>query len=194
MIGISDASPNSQALVESEDESGVRLFLVHQTSTPPVLQTNIQAGVVMGEKARSWDGPDDPRNPYNWKTYRKISIAILVSLAQLVALMTASVTAAALDQIAADVGMSASQAQISFSIYFLGMAFSPFFIAALSEMYGRRLVWLWSNIYFLVWNTVCPVGRIKVIMILGRFMAAAGATAGVIVSSLLTFFPCVAAS
>lgn len=95
--------------------------------------------------------------------------------------MTASVTAAALNQIAGDVGMSVAQAQISFSIYFLGMALSPFFIAALSEMYGRRPVWLGSNVYFIIWNTLCPVGRNKVLMILGRFMAAAGASAGVIV-------------
>lgn len=99
--------------------------------------------------------------------------------------MSASVTAAALDQIAADVGMSVSQAQVSFSIYFLGMALSPVFMAALSEMYGRRPVWLWSNIYFIVWNTLCPVGRNKELMILGRFMAAAGAASGVIVSALL---------
>ena len=92
-------------------------------------------------------------------------------------------TTAALDPIAADVGMSVSQAQISFSIYFLGMAFAPFFVAALSEMYGRRPVWLISQLYFILWNTLCPVGRNKGLMIAGRLMSAAGASAGVVVSA-----------
>lgn len=97
-------------------------------------------------------------------------------------------TTAALGQIATDIGMSASQAQISFSIYFLGLAFAPFFIAAVSEMYGRRPVWLLSNVYFIIWNTLCPVGRSKGLMITGRLMSAAGASAGVVVSALADGF------
>lgn len=93
-------------------------------------------------------------------------------------------TTAALGQIATDVGMSVPQAQISFSIYFLGLAFAPFFIAAVSEMFGRRPVWLLSNVYFILWNTLCPVGRSKGLMIAGRFMSASGASAGVVVSRI----------
>lgn len=96
-------------------------------------------------------------------------------------------TTAALDQIATDVGMSVSQAQISFSIFFLGMAFAPFFIAAVSEMFGRRPVWLLSNVYFILWNTLCPVGRNKGLLITGRFMSAAGASAGVVVSIIALY-------
>lgn len=96
--------------------------------------------------------------------------------------MTASMTVAALDRIAADIGMSVGQAQVSFSVYFLGLGYPPILIAATSEMYGRRPVWLCCNAYFVMWNTLCPVGRNKVLMILGRFMAACGASCGVVVS------------
>ncbi|KAF3764260.1 MFS general substrate transporter [Cryphonectria parasitica EP155] len=149
-LGTADLTPESQRLLELKETYGA-----------------------------TWDGPSDPRDPYNWKPWRKVSITLLISCGQLVTLMTASMIAAALNKIAADLGMSTSQAQIAFSIYFLGMAFAPFFIAAVSEMYGRRPVWLISNMYFVLWNTLCPVGRNKVLMILGRFMAAAGASCGV---------------
>jgi predicted MFS family arabinose efflux permease len=94
---------------------------------------------------------------------------------------------AALEQIAHDLGMSLDQAQLSFSIYFLGLAIGPFFLASLTEMYGRRPIWLAANCYYLLWNTICPVGDNKTLMVVGRFMSAAGASIGPVVS-LLDFY------
>ncbi|PCG91885.1 Major facilitator superfamily domain, general substrate transporter [Penicillium occitanis (nom. inval.)] len=89
-----------------------------------------------------WDGPDDPNDPYNWPTARKVTISIIISLSQLVCLMTTSVVAPALPQIAADLNLSASRAQLAFSIFVLGQAFGPFVIAPMSEVFGRKPVWV----------------------------------------------------
>ncbi|KAI1420375.1 major facilitator superfamily domain-containing protein [Xylaria sp. FL1777] len=126
----------------------------------------------------TWDGPDDPRDPYNWSSVKKISIGIIMGLGSLVTLVTASVTAPALGDIARDVGLDAATAQISFSVYFLGLAFGPFPIAAISEMNGRRNIWIASNLWFILWNSLCPVGYSKGLMIAGRFLAALGASVG----------------
>lgn len=93
-------------------------------------------------------------------------------------------TAAALGDIARDLGISASTAQISFSIYFLGLALGPLVLAAISEMNGRRNVWLFANLWFILWNSLCPVGYNKGLMIAGRFFAATGACVGNTVRAL----------
>ncbi|KAI0416599.1 major facilitator superfamily domain-containing protein [Xylaria grammica] len=130
------------------------------------------------EYGATWDGPDDPQDPYNWPSAKKISIGIVMGLGSLVTLITASVTAAALGDISRDLGLDAATAQISFSVYFLGLAFGPFPIAAISEMNGRRNIWVASNLWFILWNSLCPVGYSKSLMIAGRFLAALGASVG----------------
>ncbi|KAI1333223.1 MFS general substrate transporter [Xylariaceae sp. FL0255] len=126
----------------------------------------------------TWDSPSDPADPYNWSSTKKVTIGIVMSLGALVTLIGASVVAPAIPDITRDLGLSPAAAQIAFSVYFLGLAFSPFPIAAISEMNGRRNIWIVSNLWFILWNTLCPVGYSKGLMITGRFLAATGAAAG----------------
>ncbi|CAO2650237.1 Nn.00g015290.m01.CDS01 [Neocucurbitaria sp. VM-36] len=93
--------------------------------------------------------------------------------------MSASMIAPSLLSIAQDLGVSASTAQMTMSSYFLGMAFAPFLIASASEIWGRKKVWVVCNVLYVVWNTLCPVGRRVGLMIAGRIMAGAGASVGV---------------
>ncbi|KAH7163593.1 major facilitator superfamily domain-containing protein [Dactylonectria estremocensis] len=127
----------------------------------------------------TWNGPDDPENPYNWPSYRKVTVAVVCSASQLVTTMSASMIAPALDQILRDLGMSTSTGQIAFSVFFLGLGFAPFLVAALAETYGRKPLWLAGNIWYIIWNSLCPVGFSPAVMILGRLMSASGASVGV---------------
>lgn len=92
--------------------------------------------------------------------------------------------APSLGDIAHDLHISASTAQITMSSYFLGMAFAPLVIASLSEMYGRKKVWVACNLWYVLWNAVCPVGGLGV-MVFGRVMTGAGACVGVTVCYML---------
>lgn len=95
--------------------------------------------------------------------------------------MSASMIAPALDQISSDLHMSASSGQITFSVFFLGLGFAPFLVAGLAETYGRKPVWLGGNIWYILWNSLCPVGFSSGLMIVGRLMSAAGASVGITV-------------
>ncbi|OTB18512.1 hypothetical protein K445DRAFT_55398 [Daldinia sp. EC12] len=130
----------------------------------------------------TWDGPDDPNDPYNWPEWRKVTIGVIFSVGQLVTLMSASILAAALGNISRDLDIGASTAQITLSIYFLGLGIGPFFIAALAEMNGRKHIWIVSNAWYILWNALCPVGKSLPLMIVGRFLAATGAGAGIILT------------
>ncbi|KAK8049854.1 florfenicol exporter [Apiospora phragmitis] len=87
-------------------------------------------------------GPDDPRNPYNWPTSRKLTIALIITLGHLVGLMSVSIVAPALGRIAKDLRMSESVMQIAFSVYTLGLAFGPFIIGPLSLAIASLLPYL----------------------------------------------------
>lgn len=89
--------------------------------------------------------------------------------------------ASALSQIGHDLGIGNSTTQITFSIFILGLAFAPFPIAALSEMYGRKPVWLVCNTWYMLWNALCPVGSSLPLMIIARFLAGSGASVGITV-------------
>ncbi|KAL6796822.1 major facilitator superfamily domain-containing protein [Trichoderma sp. SZMC 28012] len=127
----------------------------------------------------TWDSPDDPNDPYNWPSTRKVLTGIIFSMSQLITLMTASIISAALNDISSDLHIGMSSAQMIFSTYFLGIAFGPFVVAAISEMHGRKWIWVAGNTWYILWNAISPVGKSVNVMILSRLMAGFGACAGV---------------
>lgn len=136
-------------------------------------------GYLLEDYDSTWDGVDDPNDPYNWSTSRKISVAVVFSIGQLVTLMAASVGASALNDISRDLHIDASTTQITFSVYFLGLGLGPFLVAAFSELTGRKLIWAACNVWFVLWNALCPVGYSAGLMIVGRLMSGVGAAAGI---------------
>ncbi|KAH8811283.1 putative efflux pump antibiotic resistance protein [Xylogone sp. PMI_703] len=162
-------SGEEKAVVPSKDEADQAIILSEAEMVLAALQE---------EHGTTWDSVDDPRDPYNWSSTRKVSIAIIVSCGQLVTLMSTSMMAAALDQISEDLHIRDFTTQVCFSIFILGLAFAPFLIAALSEIYGRKPVWLVCNAWYILFNSLCPVGKSSAMMIIGRFMAGSGASVG----------------
>ncbi|OAA46709.1 MFS transporter [Beauveria brongniartii RCEF 3172] len=133
-----------------------------QVSDSPLSRDEIRAeerlSDLLREHGATWDSSLDSQDPYNWSNWAKAFITLILSLGQLTTLMSASMMAAALPQIGSGLHLSSFVLQITFSIYILGLAFAPFLIAALSEMYGRRPIWIASNLFYVFWNAMCPVG------------------------------------
>ncbi|KAI0173359.1 hypothetical protein GGR52DRAFT_571871 [Hypoxylon sp. FL1284] len=77
-----------------------------------------------------------------------------------------SPNAKALNSIPRNLGSEPSTTQITLSIDFLGLGVGPFFIAALCEMDGRRNVWVDGNFWYILWNSLCPVGKSKALVII----------------------------
>jgi len=67
--------------------------------------------------------------------------------------------------------------EIVVSIYVLGFSIGPLLIAPLSEVYGRRWVYLISCGFFLIFTIACPVSSSLSMLIVFRFLAGcAGST------------------
>jgi MFS family permease len=109
-------------------------------------------------------------------------MTILLSLGGLVCTMSTSMIAPALKQISIDLDMAPSVAQLTLSIYLLAFVFGPLLIASCSEMYGRRPAYILAHLWYIIWNTLCPVTKSKGLMIAGRFLSGWGGSVSIAVS------------
>lgn len=60
------------------------------------------------------------------------------------------------------------------SVYFLGSAIIPLFAAPLSEIFGRLIVLQLSNLFYIVFNTLCGAANSQNELIVFRFLAGMG--------------------
>ncbi|KAK6538087.1 hypothetical protein TWF694_010972 [Orbilia ellipsospora] len=117
---------------------------------------------------------DDPDSPMNWPMGRKWRNMGLISFITLITPLASSMFAPAIPDVMADF-RSNSQTLASFivSVYLLGFAIGPIFIAPLSELYGRRWVYVTCNYLFTAFTIAC--GRSTSIGMLIAFRLLAGA-------------------
>jgi MFS family permease len=111
-------------------------------------------------------------------------MTIIVSFGGLISLMSTSMLAPALLDIETGLSTGGSETNLTLSIYVLALAFGPLFISPLSEVFGRRKVYLLCHVWYILWNAVAPVGKTKALLIVGRFLSGLGASIGLAVSIL----------
>lgn len=125
----------------------------------------------------TFDGPDDPQDPYNWPQWRKWAVSLLTSLGGLVTLMSGTMMAPALTTIGRDLNTDDATTQMTLSIFVLSFAFGPLVLAPLTEIWGRKPVWLAAGCFYILWNTVCGFAHTNGLLIAARFFAGLGASA-----------------
>ncbi|KAF2449867.1 MFS general substrate transporter [Karstenula rhodostoma CBS 690.94] len=130
----------------------------------------------------TWDGPNDPHNPYNWNYPRRLRIAAVVSLGQFLAYMSASMIAPALVDIENELHIDATTSQVVMLITFLGFGIGEFAFAVLAEIFGRRPAWIVGNTWFILWNAIAPSGNSTELLIFARLMAGIGASVNIVLA------------
>ncbi|KAF2160311.1 hypothetical protein M409DRAFT_70489 [Zasmidium cellare ATCC 36951] len=119
----------------------------------------------------------DPDNPKDWSTAKKWTVTDVLSATGFNRIMVSTIMAPAINTIAKELHMSSAESVMALSIYLLATAFGPLFIGPLSEVYGRKPILHFSNIWFLIWNIVCGFANTKGTLIAARFLAGFGASA-----------------
>ncbi|KAI1116811.1 major facilitator superfamily domain-containing protein [Nemania sp. NC0429] len=103
-----------------------------------------------------WDGPDDPENPYNWPKVKKMAHVLIVSAFSLNANLAATMFAPGANQLAAEFNVTdPTIAAFTVSIYVLGFALGPIFLAPLSELYGRLVIYHACNLVYTSFTIGC---------------------------------------
>ncbi|TVY34556.1 Efflux pump [Lachnellula subtilissima] len=105
-----------------------------------------------------WDGPEDPANPMNWSSAKKIGAIAMVSIITMPSPLASTIIAPSTPQVMKAFN-STNETPGSFitSIYLLGYCFGPLVIAPLSELYGRYIIYNACNTIFLIFTMSCAV-------------------------------------
>ncbi|OJD23493.1 hypothetical protein ACJ73_05155 [Blastomyces percursus] len=141
-------------------------------SQPP--DRPVSGGERMDSNKVDWDGPDDPMNPYNWPTTKKVGIVVGIALITFLTPLGSSMFAPGTAEVMAEFKTNNPElASFVVSVYLLGYAFGPLIIAPLSELYGRMYLYHACNVLFIVFNVACAVAPSLDSLIVFRFFAGA---------------------
>ncbi|CAI7573574.1 unnamed protein product [Penicillium crustosum] len=119
-----------------------------------------------------WDGPDDPENPLNWTSGRKITATCSIALITFLTPLGSSMFAPGVGQLVKDFNVTSTElASFVVSVYLLGYCFGPLLIAPLSELYGRQYVYHVCNVLYVIWTIACAFAPEIGSLIVFRFLA-----------------------
>ncbi|KAK9245129.1 major facilitator superfamily domain-containing protein [Lipomyces tetrasporus] len=89
-----------------------------------------------------WDGPDDPDDPHNWPLAKRVLLLNSVGLLCLSVTFGTSAIVGGIPQIMRQYGVSETAAYLTVTLYLVGLALGPTLGAPLSELFGRRIVYV----------------------------------------------------
>ncbi|KAI0019470.1 MFS multidrug transporter-like protein [Xylariomycetidae sp. FL0641] len=121
--------------------------------------------------------PGDTGNPLNWPKQRKWAVTAALSGTGFVRIMVSTMMAPAITTIADDLDMTTTESAMALSVYLLATAFGPLVIGPLSEIYGRKPILHFTNIWFLIWNLICGFANSGGLLIASRLLGGFGASA-----------------
>ncbi|GAM42177.1 hypothetical protein TCE0_043f15910 [Talaromyces pinophilus] len=102
--------------------------------------------------AVGWYSDDDPDNPQNWSTQKKVFVSSLITLLTFSVYVGSSIVTPANTIIMEMYGVSTQAVSLSLSMYVLGYGIGPLFFSSISEMprTGRNLPYMTSFFLFLI--------------------------------------------
>lgn len=124
-----------------------------------------------------FDDGDDQANPRNWPLWYKCLVIGLMSYGTTCVVLFSTSYTSAIPGMEKAFGISTSEGILGVTTYLLGMATGSVILAPLSEMYGRRPVYILAIGIFILFVLPCALARnietILVTRFLGAFCAAA---------------------
>ncbi|PLB37803.1 MFS transporter [Aspergillus candidus] len=121
--------------------------------------------------------PNDPRNPMQFSTMRKLSITLIVAFSTMVVSLTSSAYSGSVGEVVAYFGVSTQVATLGLSLFVLGFAVGPLLWAPLSEVVGRQVPFFCSFFLMSAFSAGCAgVQNIWSLLILRFFAGAFGSS------------------
>ncbi|OAT00438.1 MFS multidrug transporter, variant 2 [Blastomyces dermatitidis ER-3] len=116
-----------------------------------------------------WDGPTDPSNPRNMRLGRKWVVVLVLAVGSVCVTCTSSLYTMTYAQIMEEFNCSRIVATLGLSLFIFGLGVGPLVLAPLSEFYGRRIIYVTSFTFFLIWLVPCAVAQNIETMLVARF-------------------------
>ncbi|CAG8280557.1 unnamed protein product [Penicillium salamii] len=112
----------------------------------PYIQENDPSGLILVH----WDGQDDPLNPENQTTARKLIPTSLVSLVALSVTAASAIDACGVKQYSEFFGVSEVVGSLATGLFLIGFACGSLLSGPLSETFGRNAVYIATMVLFLI--------------------------------------------
>ncbi|KAK4160887.1 major facilitator superfamily domain-containing protein [Cladorrhinum sp. PSN259] len=127
----------------------------------------------------TWDATQDPQHPRNWTPTKKWRNVVLISLQATLSPMTSVILAVAGRAVAEDFGLTdAYTPTLPTALFVLGFGLGPLYLAPLSELYGRRAVYLACFAAFTIFNVCCALSPNMAALAVFRLLAGMAGSAG----------------
>ncbi|KAJ7146019.1 major facilitator superfamily domain-containing protein [Mycena epipterygia] len=117
---------------------------------------------------------DDPRA---WSSFRKNVVLTLIASASMIAGLAANIQNPAIADMEADLPATPSQISLSISLFICIQGFMPLFWSAISEIKGRKLVYVVSIAIFTAGSVVVATSKTIELVIVFRCIQATGSSA-----------------
>ena len=119
-----------------------------------------------------WDGEDDPMNPLNWPLwYKGLTVGFMSWCTWVVVVYSTSYTTG-ISQMMKELNVSEPVVTLGITTYLIGLAIGSVILAPLSEMFGRRPVYIVSMLLFLVLIIPCGLATSMAEILVVRFVGA----------------------
>ncbi|KAI9842238.1 MAG: hypothetical protein M1837_007383 [Sclerophora amabilis] len=119
-----------------------------------------------------WDGDNDLMDPTNWNGQKKWGHVAIISAITFVTPLASSMFAPGVPQLMDEFGSKDVElGSFVVSVYVLGFAAGPLFIAPISELYGRLWVYHICNLFFIIFTIACALASNLNMLIGFRFLA-----------------------
>ena len=158
-----NTSTNSTSLSEKEQERQLEPDVEHGV---PVVDTTEDADEKSPHETTTdpdanivdWNGPNDPEKALNWTNKKKWSNVAIISSVTFLTPLASSMVAPATPLIMEEFhSTNTTIASFIVSIYILGYAIGPLFLAPCSEIWGRLPVYHVNNFLFVIWTLGCAL-------------------------------------
>lgn len=99
--------------------------------------------------------PGDPENPKNWSKAYKWYITMVVALTCFVVAFASSVVTPDIEGVAEEFNVSSEVALLSITLFVVGFGLGPLVFAPLSEVYGRKIIYVTTLFVAVVFVIPC---------------------------------------
>ncbi|KAJ1309199.1 hypothetical protein OPQ81_004868 [Rhizoctonia solani] len=115
--------------------------------------------------------PEDPQNPFNWSSSKRWRITAILAMTTLCISFASSSYSGGIQFMMAELHMSQYVGILGISLYVVGFGLGPLVWGPLSEMYGRRVIFLVSFLPFTLFHLGGALAHNISTLLVTRFLA-----------------------
>ncbi|KAL6450057.1 CYHR Cycloheximide resistance protein [Candida maltosa Xu316] len=132
----------------------------------------------------TWDGEDDPENPYNWPFSWKAIVAVQIGFLTVSVYMASAIYTPGVDQIMDQFNINSTVATLPLTMFVIGYGIGPLFWSPLSEnsLIGRTPLYILTVFIFFILQIPTALSNhisgLSVLRLISGFFAAPGLSTG----------------